>query len=326
MTTKLLAPDPATACRHCPSCGAVSTMSHDQELWPPEWTCGACGASLPTARGFPSLAPALDEAAEGIDLENFALLAEIEARNFWFLGRNEIIRWLIDKYAPRARRALEVGCGSGIALGAMRDALPGAKIAGSELHSRGLEIARKRHGGDVELFQMDARDARLSDALDVIGAFDVLEHVAEDQEVLGEVARMLKSDGILIATVPQHPWMWSTSDDLAHHLRRYRRGELAAKARAAGLHPIYESSFVTLAFPMMAMSRVLDRMRSRKLSLAELCAKQFQISDALNAILLSICKLEHWLRRAGVPLPFGGTQILVARRVPAGRKGAMAEP
>ena len=119
---------------------------------------------------------------------------------------------------------------------------------------------------------------------------------------------------MLIATVPQHPWMWSRADDVALHRRRYRRGELAAKAGAAGLQPLYASSFTTLSFPMMLAARLLERLRPRKLSLAELSEAQHHISPLSNGLLLGLARLEHVLRRAGVPLPFGGSQVVVAQR------------
>lgn len=300
--------------RICPACGASSIIRENENLWPSNWVCVACDETLTNAHGFPLLAPSLDEVDEGFDLDTFPLLAEVESRHFWFRSRNELIRWLIRKYSPGARRVLEIGCGTGFALHALRDALPTAAIAGSELHSRGLLTAKLRHGSAVELFQMDARQGHLTNALDLIGAFDVLEHIPEDQEVLGQIARMLKPGGILIATVPQHTWMWSTADDIAFHQRRYRRGELATKATKAGLQTLYTSSFVTLAFPLMMASRIFERMRPQNLSLAELCAKEYRISDAANASLLGLCKIEHHLRRVGLPLPFGGSQILIAQR------------
>lgn len=307
-------PEQAPGSRHCPACGCASTIPESQNLWPPNWVCPACRQTLPNAHEFPLLAPLLDEVDEGFDLDNFSHLAEVEPRHFWFRSRNELIRWLISKYAPHAHRALEIGCGTGFALHALRAALPTSTIAGSELHSRGLLTARLRHGSAVELFQMDARKGYLTNALDLIGAFDVLEHIPEDEEVLCQIAQMLKPGGILIATVPQHTWMWSTADDIALHQRRYRPGELAEKAERAGLQTLYTSSFVTLAFPLMMASRILERIRPQNLSLAELCAKEYRISDAANGFLLALCRMEHRLRRAGLPLPFGGSQILIAQR------------
>jgi hypothetical protein len=64
----------------------------------------------------------------------------------------------------------------------------------------------------------------------------------------------------------------------------------------------------------MVASRLIERMRPRKLSLAELTARQFHISPLSNRVLLWLAQLEQAMRRMAIPLPFGGSQILVARR------------
>ena len=273
-----------------------------------------CGHVLPQAGGFPQLAAQLDETNEGFDLDGIAALAAGEKGHFWFESRNELIDWLVRRHAASTRRALEIGCGTGFALSALKHALPDARISGAELHSRSLVTARERHGNTVELFQMDARHCQLSAVLDLVAAFDVLEHVEQDEAVLAEIARALVPGGVLIATVPQHPWMWSTADDVARHCRRYRRGELAHKARAAGLRPLYQSSFTTLAFPLMMAARLVERARPNKQSLEELSEYQLNIPPLANRTLRALASIEQALRRLGVPMPFGGSQVMVAQR------------
>ena len=300
--------------RLCPSCGAPSPIAPSDELWPPTWRCASCSYVLPRATGFAQLAAPLDETNEGFDLEGIDPLATVEEDHFWFGNRNELVRWLVRRHAPAAERVLEIGCGTGFVLSALRQVLPTARITGSELHSRGLAAARRRLGEAVELIQMDARHCHLAETVDLVGAFDVLEHIPQDEAALEEIARILKPGGILIATVPQHPWMWSTADDLAHHQRRYRLGELARKARAAGLQPLYQSSFTTLAFPVMAAMRLVERLRPTRQSLAAISETHLNVNPAVNGALRGLGRLEQGLRRVGVPLPFGGSQVLVARR------------
>jgi SAM-dependent methyltransferase len=142
----------------------------------------------------------------------------------------------------------------------------------------------------------------------------VLEHIPEDEAVLSALARALKPGGILMATVPQHPFLWSTADDLAHHQRRYRRGELAAKCRAAGLEIVATTSFVTLPFPLMMASRIVEWLKPRPKSLDQQIADEFTIPQWQNSLLTTLLAIEQRLREAGVPLPFGGSQVVVARR------------
>jgi SAM-dependent methyltransferase len=226
-----------------------------------------------------------------------------------------LIDWLVRRHVTEAKRVLEIGCGTGFVLFALRKALPAVRIAGSELHSRGLKFARHRHGHRVELFQMDARRSNLADAIDVIGAFDVLEHIPDDEGVLAEIHRMLRPGGRLIATVPQHPWLWSASDEIAHHQRRYRTGELAAKARRAGFRILYQSSFATFALPLMVVSRMRSRRSGDNVSAADSLEVETRVPWLLNAALRIVFRAEHAVRRLGLPLPLGGSQVLVAEKL-----------
>jgi SAM-dependent methyltransferase len=300
--------------RICLNCTAEDVIAQRDALWPLGWVCPNCGSRLTANDGIVQLAPELDETEEGYDLESFAFLEKVEDAHFWFRSRNVLIEWLVRSHAPQARRVLEIGCGTGFVLNALREALPGAMICGSELHSKGLAIAKKRHGDNIEFIQMDARRTGLRGCVDLVGAFDVLEHIEEDEAVLAQCARLLRPGGVLIATVPQHRFMWSVHDDIAHHVRRYRRGELAKKAEAAGLSTLYQSSFVTLAFPFMALSRMISGGSGHRPQDRSHAEAEFALPTAVNSAMLALQKAEHMLRRAGVVLPFGGSQVLVARK------------
>lgn len=306
---KQLSADRGQARRACPNCGTLDDIAAEARLWPSDWKCPNC-AYAPSRRGqFVRLAPDLDDLDEGFALESFDILERSEEAHFWFTTRNQLIEWLIDRYASTAARAIEIGCGTGFVLKAFRSALPRANIAGSELHSRGLHHALDRHTDHVELVQMDARQTFLSGAFELVGAFDVLEHIDEDELVLAEIFRMLRPNGVFIASVPQHPWLWSAVDKIAHHRRRYRRGELAAKARNVGFRIRYQTSFATLAFPML----MADRLRSGQGQSPE--SADLAVPRIINLLMLALFRFEHLLRRLGVPLPFGGSQIIVADKV-----------
>ena len=115
-------------------------------------------------------------------------------RNFWFRARNKLIIWALRRYFPNAATFLEIGCGTGFVLAGVRQAFPKLRISGSDIFTEGLVFARER-AVSVSLFQMDARCIPFTEEFDVIGAFDVLEHIEEDVDVLRQMFKSTRVGG-----------------------------------------------------------------------------------------------------------------------------------
>jgi SAM-dependent methyltransferase len=257
--------------------------------------------------GFVALAPALDTQAEGFDPALFAELAALEARNFWFRSRNRLIVWALQRYFPGFTSFLEAGCGTGYVLQGIAAAFPAVTLCATEAQTAGLRFAAERVPRATFL-QMDARHAPFDREFDVIGAFDVIEHIAEDEAVLGELHRATRPGGGILLTVPQHPFLWSEYDARAHHLRRYTAGELRQKLARAGFEIVRMTSFVSILLPLMLISRRRTPAADYD-PLAEL-----RIGPVANALLERMLDAERWLIRAGLSLPFGGSLLVAARR------------
>jgi hypothetical protein len=122
--------------------------------------------------------------------------------------------------------------------------------------------------------------------------------------------RAIRPGGGIVVTVPQHPWLWSPQDDYACHVRRYRRDDLRAKVADAGFEVRLVTSFVTLLLPALAVSRALQRdMPASPRAMTDL-----QLPTAVDRALEGVMAAERLLVRAGVPLPFGGSLLLVGTR------------
>jgi SAM-dependent methyltransferase len=214
---------------------------------------------------------------------------------------------MLRKHFASARSLLEVGCGDGFVLAGLRDAFPAMRLGGAELFVEGLEIAARRVP-DAELIQADARSLPYDAEWDVVGCFDVLEHVEEDTKVLEEIHRALRPGGGLLVHVPQHGWLWGEADRLSHHVRRYERRELERKLEAAGFRIVAASSFVSFLLPLLALGRF-----RRRLSLQDL-ARQLVPPRPLNEALERVLGLEQALIERGVSLPAGGSLLIAARR------------
>jgi SAM-dependent methyltransferase len=246
--------------------------------------------------------------AEGYDPELFAEIAKLEDASFWFSERDRLILWALRRYAAGMRDFLEVGCGTGHVLAAVDGAFATARCVGVEPFDAALEIARERTGG-VELRRGTAASLGGDPAFDAIGCFDVLEHISDDQAALDAMAKALRPGGVLLLTVPQHPWLWSDADERAEHVRRYRRLQLIERVRNADLDVLLCSSFITTLLPLLAVSRVVRRFRPPEDPLREL-----RMAAWIQSLLRPAVALDRLAIRAGVSLPAGGSLLLVARR------------
>ena len=208
-----------------------------------ERECPKCRFAPQMDDGFPSYATTGCQGGKLFPIGSFALLAKREAGSFWFRARNELIIWALGNFFSTCRLFLEIGCGTGFVLSGIEKAYPEMTLLGSEMFSEGLAFAASQVRR-AELVRMDARSIPFVDHFDVIGAFDVLEHIEEDEIVLAQIRRALKPGGGLLLTVPQHPWLWSWTDDYSYHVRRYTAESLHAKLSRAGFDILLSTSFI----------------------------------------------------------------------------------
>lgn len=258
--------------------------------------------------GFVAWAPELAVGDSGLSEHSFALIAAAEQRHFWFRSRNTIITRSLQRYFPQMRTFLEIGCGSGGVLAAVSESFPRAAVVGTEMASAGLRYAAQRAPG-CRLVQMDARAVPYEGAFDVAAAFDVIEHIAEDEKVLSQMHQAVVAGGGVIITVPQHRWLWSAMDDYSRHFRRYSRRELVQKVEAAGFDVLHVTSFMSFILPAMFLSRL----RQQRIETLD-PGGELRIGTVANALMRMLCAAERGLLRLGVSLPAGGSLLIVARR------------
>jgi len=274
-------------------------------------SCSACGFEPNLQAGFPAYAPALAQSSGGFSASYFVDLAGFEAGHFWFRSRNRLIIWTLKKFCPQFRSFLEIGCGTGYVLSGIASAFRDARIHGSELFTEGLAFAAARQPA-VDFMQMDARNIPFVDEFDVVGAFDVLEHIVEDRQVLMQMSKALKPRGTMLITVPQHSWLWSPIDDYACHVRRYSAKELHEKVEGAGFEILRTTSFVSSLLPMMWLSRLAQRMGSTEDVNA---SAEYEIAPWLNYLFEQMLRAEIAMIRCGVSFPLGGSRLIAARKL-----------
>lgn len=289
--------------RRCISCGAGYAYSMQN--------CPGCDFFPIVVDGFDSYAPDFAHEGGGFKENYFSDLANLEEANFWFQTRNELILWALEKYSPNFQYFLEVGCGTGYVLKGISKKFPHSTLLGSEIFVAGLSFAAARLPL-VKLIQMDARNIPFENEFDVIGAFDVLEHIKEDEIVLTHMCEALKSKGLIFITVPQHAWLWSATDEYAQHERRYAASDIHLKIETAGFRILRSTSFITSLLPAM----MIARLRQKKVLDHEFdAAAELKISPLLNSFFYRILSTELALIKKGVNLPVGGSRLVVAQKM-----------
>lgn len=278
-----------------------------------EFYCHECGHTPSTLNGFKSFTPNFSMRAPGFKPEVFEKLFAAEANNFWFRSRNQLIFWTIDNFFPHSSNMMEIGCGTGYVLNGIARHRPSMTLSGSEVFTEGLCFAKKRIGSEVNLYQMDARAIPFENEFDLIGAFDVLEHIKEDEDVLHQIYQAITPGGGVLLTVPQHEWMWSEIDTISMHCRRYTARNLKSKMQRAGFSCEYMTSFVSLLLPLMYLSRIKKTANRNSSNQTDQEMDQLNLPGWLNGAFESVMNIERAVIKAGTRLPFGGSLLAVGK-------------
>ena len=145
-------------------------------------------------------------------------------------------RALLLAEVRRGERVLDLGCGAGRFVAALRDA--GADPVGVELADAALERARRNvEGADLRALGADGAIPLEDASVDLVWCSEVLEHVPDTAALLSEARRVLRTGGRLLLTTPSHDLprraliallrFDAHVDPLGQHVRFYSRRSLA---------------------------------------------------------------------------------------------------
>lgn len=187
-------------------------------------------------------------------LSHYQAIFDVQSDHFWFRARTAMITLLVNAFVPRdcRRSFLEVGCGTGIVLSAMREL--GFRVTGLDVNQTALTYARVSCP-DARLIRKSLYSFVGSQRFGAVGAFDVLEHQARDVLFLKRCYDLLEEGGMLFLTVPAGMWLWSGLDVLSGHKRRYESGDLRGKLQRAGFHVQFVNYWNVLTLPWYILFR-----------------------------------------------------------------------
>ena len=236
----------------------------------------------------------------------FALMAQAERDHWWFRARREFIAAAIRRAAPPAMaRVLDAGCGSGGNLALLAEF---GSVHGFEFDHDARGVAAALGIGEVAHGSLPDGIPFRDTQFDVIGLFDVLEHLEHPVPALRALRGRLAPSAALVLMVPANPSLWGPHDVAHQHFRRYTSRSLADQLQAAGFSIEYLSYFNTLLLPLAVLQRIRERLFGYSVT-------SLTPAPLMNEVLLRIWRLERrWIPSR--TLPVGLSLLAIAR--PAG--------
>jgi SAM-dependent methyltransferase len=231
-------------------------------------------------------------------------MAALDQRHWWYVARRKVLADLIRRRVkPLANsRILEIGCGTGHNLPMLREF---GSVDALEVDETAREIAQNRLGKEVFSAPLPELAGIPERHYDVVAAFDVVEHIPDDDAAIEAIARLLKSSGRLVVTVPAHQWMWSAHDVVNHHQRRYSKRGLKRLIEASPLKLEAIGYFNSLLFPVAVAERLASKVRGKED--ADLSLPPAPLNQALERVFAA----ERGLI-GRVPLPPGLSLFAIA--------------
>jgi SAM-dependent methyltransferase len=191
--------------------------------------------------------------------------------------------------------ALDVGAAGGGNTRVLR--AHGWRAAALEYGAEGAQVCAER---GIDVLRADATRLPLApSSLDLVVAFDVLEHLDDDKAAAGGVFEALRPGGVFLVAVPCDMKLWSEHDVAVGHVRRYTRPELVGLLEGVGFEIEDVKSWMVLLRPAVWLRR-------RSSSGSDLDDPPGWLNRSLHAVVA----LERWLPVGSLP----GVSLLVRAR------------
>lgn len=230
--------------------------------------------------------------------------AETYSKHWWWRAREEVVVETLRRHCPREDQAqiLDVGCGDGL----LFDRL--AEFGRAEGVEPDGAVLSDRFRGRIYPVPFDGQ-FQPGKKYSLVLMLDVLEHLPNAPAALCHALNLLVPGGILLITVPAFQALWTTHDDLNHHVRRYTKTTLRAVADGIPLEILEERYLFQSLFPAKLAVRAVERACRLAPHVPSVPARW------ANHLLRRYFRIEEKLFRK-VPVPFGSSLLVVARKLP----------
>jgi hypothetical protein len=158
---------------------------------------------------------------------------------------------------------------------------------GIDASSHAIRLAKQRFPAVQFIHGLAPHD--LGDVLErtrLVMLTDVLEHVADDFEMLSRLLAATQPGTYFLITVPADPGLWSQHDQSFGHYRRYDLARFEQVWQGLAVRPLLVSYYNTRLYPLVKLVRGWNRWRGHAAGLA---GTDFRLPNRLVNNLLTRC-------------------------------------
>ncbi len=241
----------------------------------------------------------------GMESVEYTLMEEVEGTMWWYHGLHANILGALSTYAPNTNDLLDAGCGTGGMLKVIHERFPSAGLNGLDISEQACIAARAKSGASVMLGSVDALP-HANASFDTLISLDVLGYDLDVDAAVNGFFRVLRPGGHIILNLAAYRWMLSYHDRAVRQTHRYTRSGAKELLQRHGFRIVFSSYWNTFLFPLMVLRRKL---------LPNSAASDVKPFPTLvNNAFKTCLAVERALIQRGVPLPFGGSVLIVAQR------------
>lgn len=247
-----------------------------------------------------------------MDQQYFKEYYHLERVNWWFTVRRRILRDRIHRQlqSPKGIQSLNIGAATGTT---------------SDMLTEFGEVMSVEYDQECCAFTKTFLSSPLiqgsitelpfeNNSYDLVCAFDVIEHVADDAKAVEEMMRVCKPGGHIAITVPAYAFLWGEHDEINQHFRRYTKTELLKLLKNHKGKIVYQTYFNSVLFIPIAAFRLLatglSKLRGAKKKTVESDHAIFGTEGFFNNLLAGIFSIDYYLLKWGFRFP-AGVSIMV---------------
>jgi SAM-dependent methyltransferase len=243
-----------------------------------------------------------------VDPAEYALMDAAEDGMWWYRAAHARVLDALVERPGVPGPLLDAGCGTGGMLRRFVDRLAGHESIGLDFVPEAARRAAHKSGqpvtaGDTNCLPFP--DASFGAAVSI----DVICHAGVDPtRALAELHRVLRPGGTLVMNLPAFEWLRSAHDARVHNARRFTSGDAVGLLKAAGFTAIAARYWNSLLLPLMVVQRKVLQRR------ADAPSDVGDFPPWLDASLHGVTEIERWLAARGLPMPAGGSILMLATR------------